>query len=178
MAVVSIRVSKIDPSGALKDSNADQREPNRISSSGRHGSDPFMLDQRSRSVFRVPRRTALDCNPNCNLQIRRLRRVVQGRLSLSVCWADIPHLSTSDRGCLAAWQQYWQQSPTARNVSDRCRLRPHDGHSRSLPCGPPPHPEPSRPGCGSCAPPLLPIGLTAADLFAGGEVSRADSRVR
>jgi hypothetical protein len=35
-----------------------------------------------------------------------------------------------------------------------------------------------RPGCGSCAPPLLPIGLTAADLFAGGKVSRADSRVR
>ena len=33
-----------------------------------------------------------------------------------------------------------------------------------------------RPGCGRCAPPLPPIGLTAAALFAGGEVSRADSR--
>ena len=43
--------------------------PNRISSSGRHGSAPFMLDQRTRSVRRVRRRTALDCNPNCNRQI-------------------------------------------------------------------------------------------------------------
>src|SRR5215472_16282632 len=34
------------------------------------------------------------------------------------------------------------------------------------------------PGCGPGAPPLSPIGLTAADLFAGGKVSRADSRVR
>jgi hypothetical protein len=33
-------------------------------------------------------------------------------------------------------------------------------------------------GCGPCVPPLPPIGLTAADLFAGGEVSSADSRVR
>ena len=41
-----------------------------------------------------------------------------------------------------------------------------------------PRPAPSKPGCGPCAPPLLPIGLTAADLFAGGEVSRADSCVR
>jgi hypothetical protein len=31
---------------------------------------------------------------------------------------------------------------------------------------------------GSCAPPLSPIGLTAADPFAGGEVSRAAWRVR
>jgi hypothetical protein len=43
------------------------QEPNRISSSGRHGLDPFMLDQRTRSVLRAPCRTALDCNPNCNL---------------------------------------------------------------------------------------------------------------
>jgi hypothetical protein len=34
------------------------------------------------------------------------------------------------------------------------------------------------PGCGSCVPPHLPIGLTAAALFTGGEESRADSRVR
>ena len=33
-------------------------------------------------------------------------------------------------------------------------------------------------GCGPCAPPLPSIGLTAAVLFAGGEVSSADSRVR
>jgi hypothetical protein len=33
-------------------------------------------------------------------------------------------------------------------------------------------------GCGPCAPPLSPIGLTAAVLFAGWEVSSADSRVR
>jgi hypothetical protein len=37
---------------------------------------------------------------------------------------------------------------------------------------------PSPLGCGPWAPPLPPIGLTAADPFAGGEVSRADSRVR
>jgi hypothetical protein len=37
---------------------------------------------------------------------------------------------------------------------------------------------PSSPGCGHCAPPLSPIGLTAADPFAGGKVSRAASRVR
>ena len=35
-----------------------------------------------------------------------------------------------------------------------------------------------RPGCGPWSPPLPPIGLTAAGLFAAGEVSRADSRVR
>jgi hypothetical protein len=43
--------------------------PNRISSSGRHGSDPFMLDQRTRSVRHESCRTALNCNPNCNRQI-------------------------------------------------------------------------------------------------------------
>jgi len=37
---------------------------------------------------------------------------------------------------------------------------------------------PSRSDCGPCAPPLPPIGLTAARLFAGGKVSRTDSRVR
>jgi hypothetical protein len=44
----------------------------RISSSGHHGPDPFMLDQRTRSVLRAPCRTALDCNPNCNLTDPRL----------------------------------------------------------------------------------------------------------
>ena len=43
MAVVSIRVSKLDSPGALKDSNADGREPNRISSSGHSRSDRFKL---------------------------------------------------------------------------------------------------------------------------------------
>ena len=33
-------------------------------------------------------------------------------------------------------------------------------------------------GRGTGTPPFPPIGLTAADLFAGGEGSRADSRVR
>jgi hypothetical protein len=46
--------------------------PNRISSSGHNGPDPFMLDQRIRSVLRAPYRTALDCNPNCNLTDPRL----------------------------------------------------------------------------------------------------------
>ena len=42
--------------------------------------------------------------------IRRLRQVLQGRLMPSVRWANIPQLSTLDRRCPAAWQQYWQQS--------------------------------------------------------------------
>ena len=37
---------------------------------------------------------------------------------------------------------------------------------------------PSPPGRGHCAPPPPPIGLTTVVLFAGGEVSSADSRVR
>ena len=48
--------------------------------------------------------------PSSNLQIRRLRQVVQDRPLRSVRWADIPQLSVSDRRCLAAWQQHWQQS--------------------------------------------------------------------
>ena len=46
-------------------------EPNRISSSGYGGSDWFRLDQRARSILRVRHRTALNCNPNCNLLTRR-----------------------------------------------------------------------------------------------------------
>jgi hypothetical protein len=45
-----------------------------------------------------------------NLLIRRLRHIVQDRPLRSVRWADIPQLSTPDRCCPAAWQQYWQQS--------------------------------------------------------------------
>src|SRR2546423_8107967 len=45
-----------------------------------------------------------------NLLIRRLGQAVQDRLLLSVRWADIPQLSTRDRRCPTAWQQYWQQS--------------------------------------------------------------------
>ena len=47
-------------------------DPNRISSSGRRGPDPFVLDQRTRSVLCAPCCTALDCNPNCNLTDPRL----------------------------------------------------------------------------------------------------------
>jgi len=66
MPVVSIRVSKIDPPGALKDSNADGREPNRISSSGRDCPDRFKLEQLRRPDFPERRGTAVNCNPNCN----------------------------------------------------------------------------------------------------------------
>ena len=82
----------------------------RISSSRRRGSDSFLLDRRTRSVLRVPHRTALNCNPNCNLQIRRSGHVVQSRPLWSVRWSDIPGLSAPGRRCLAAWQQVWQQS--------------------------------------------------------------------
>jgi hypothetical protein len=108
-----------------------------------------MLDQRTRSVLRVPRRTALDCNPNCNPQIRGSGHIVQDRPPWFVRWADTPELSVRVGRCPPAWQQCWQQSP---NVPG--------------------------PGCGPCAPPLPPIGLTAADPFAGGKVARVASRVR
>ena len=85
-------------------------KPNRISSSGRHGSDPFRLDQRARSVLRVPRRTALNCNPNCNPQIRSNGRTVQNRPALVTCWANVPGLSSSVDSWLQLWQQRWQQS--------------------------------------------------------------------
>jgi hypothetical protein len=43
-------------------------------------------------------------------QIRRNRHIVQERPLPSMRWADIPELSTRDRRCPRAWQQYWQQS--------------------------------------------------------------------
>src|SRR5271157_4340136 len=52
-------------------------------------------------------------------------------------------------------------------LAGSCRVRPTF-----------PAPGTFQPGRGSCAPPLPPIGLTAADLFAAGDGSRADSRVR
>jgi hypothetical protein len=66
MAVVSIRVSKIDSPGALKDQNADGREPNRISSSDGGRPDRFRLDQCPCPVLPGRRRTVVNCNPNCN----------------------------------------------------------------------------------------------------------------
>jgi hypothetical protein len=51
--------------------------PNRISSSGHDCSDRFKLDQPSRPVFPGWCRTVLNCNPNCNPQIRRSEQVVQ-----------------------------------------------------------------------------------------------------
>lgn len=61
-------------------------------------------------------------------------------------------------------------------------LRPvwalHDGYPSLLAAQDASAPGTFPPSCGPCPPPLSPIGLTAAGLFAGGEVSRADSRVR
>jgi hypothetical protein len=84
--------------------------PNRISSSGRHGSDPFMLDQHARPVLSARRRTALNCNP----QIRSSGQAVQVRPGVSALWADVPGLATCDRCRPAAWQQCWQQSSASR----------------------------------------------------------------
>jgi hypothetical protein len=92
------------------------RTRNRISSSGRHGSDSFRLDQRARPVPRVRRCTSLNCNPNCNPQIRRSGHVVQDRPSMLVGWADIPELSTCVGCCSAPWLQSWLQS--RRNGAD------------------------------------------------------------
>ena len=65
MTVVSIRVSKIDPPIA-QDSNVYGREPNRISSSGRGGSDRFRLDQCPRPGCPERYGTVWNCNLNCN----------------------------------------------------------------------------------------------------------------
>ena len=53
-------------------------------------------------------------------------------------WADIPQLSTRDRCCPAAWQQYWQQS--------------HPSHEASQEAYPPLPATPGtvQPGTGSC----------------------------
>src|SRR5262249_44702863 len=59
-----------------------------------------------------------------DLQIRRSGQVVQGRLSWSVRWADIPQLSNRYRGRPSAWQQYWQQSRRNRTYPDLVRARP------------------------------------------------------
>ena len=63
-----------------------------------------------------------------DLQIRRNRRIVQGCPLRSVRWVDIPQLSTGDRCCPAAWQQYWQQS--RRNGLDP---RPSAFQTRRIP---------------------------------------------
>jgi hypothetical protein len=86
------------------------------------------------------------------------------------------------RSKLAAPPGLWPRSQLARCASGRAGWRLSrgvaDGYRRSRRCAPHPRPAPSGPGCGLWSPPLPPIGLTAADLFAGGEVSRTDSRVR
>jgi hypothetical protein len=64
-----------------------------------------------------------------DLQIRRNRRIVQNRPLRFVRWADIPQLSTRDRCCPAAWQQYWQQS--RRNGLD---LRPSAFQAQRIGC--------------------------------------------
>jgi hypothetical protein len=47
-------------------------------------------------------------------QIRSSRHVVQDRPGVSTLWADVPDLSTRDRGRPAVWQQCWQQSSASR----------------------------------------------------------------
>jgi hypothetical protein len=64
---------------------------NRISSSGQGCPDRFKLDQSTRSVLRARRRTALNCNPNCNLQIRS-----------SMCGHPDPFRSVRDLGLVPA----------------------------------------------------------------------------
>jgi hypothetical protein len=117
---------------------------------------------------------------------------------MAVVRADIPGLSQRDGSCLPAWQQYWQQShrlgtsrrpsafqaghiPSWRESCERDALLPVAAACRwPLPLLSPAHRVRTlHPGPGLSAPrPSPPIGLTAADPFAGGEVSRADSRVR
>ena len=79
----------------------------RISSSRRRGSDSFLLDQRTPSVLRGLHRTALNCNPNCNFQIRRFLyrhpasfRSVRG---LGLVNARCPYGSGAPEDCPSAW---------------------------------------------------------------------------
>jgi hypothetical protein len=85
----------------------ERANPNRISSSRRRGSDSFLLDQRTPSVLRGLHRTALNCNPNCNLQIRRFLyrhpasfRSVRG---LGLVNARCPYGSGAPEDCPSAW---------------------------------------------------------------------------
>ena len=69
--------------------------------------------------------------------------------------------------------------PRPRATARTRRLRPcTDGYRPRPDPRPGSRPGTFSPGCGLCAPPLSPIGLTAADPFAGGKVSRVASRVR
>jgi hypothetical protein len=58
----------------------------------------------------LPRSCRRGLRSRHDLLIRSSRHIVQDHSSRSVPWADIPQLSTQDRRCPAAWQQYWQQS--------------------------------------------------------------------
>jgi hypothetical protein len=73
----------------------------RISSCGGHGSDRFRLAQRGQSVLPGRHRTALNCNPDCNLRSIGTGLVSQDRWLLVVGWADVPHRSAVVRwlGC-------------------------------------------------------------------------------
>jgi hypothetical protein len=53
-----------------------------------------------------------------DLQIRSSGQVVQDRPSLAVRWADFPESSVRVGRCLAAGQQYWQQSPGTLSAHD------------------------------------------------------------
>src|SRR5262249_53660781 len=77
-----------------------------------------------RERARRPEPPTLCVGPNPNLLIRRSGQVVQGRLSWSVRWADIPQLSNRYRGCPSAWQQYWQQPRGNGTEPDLARARP------------------------------------------------------
>ena len=69
--------------------------PNRISSSGRGGSDRFSLDQRPCSVLPGRHRTAVNCNLNCNpfaglgLVVIYALRVRQAGPRKSTPWIDL-----------------------------------------------------------------------------------------
>ena len=156
--------------------------PNRISSSGLSRPNRFKLDQRPRPVAVGQRCTTLNCNPNCNPQIRRSGWIVQDRLLWSLRRADIPQLSVRDASCPTAWQQCWLQSrrpgadprpsafqaghmPSWRGSCERCSLSPVAAGSRwpLLLLSPLLSSArrdrawlPSPPGCGPCAPPLPP----------------------
>jgi hypothetical protein len=103
----------------------------RISRSGRSGSDRFRLDQRAWSVPRGRRRTALTCNQNCNLQIRRSGQAVQDRPVRPVGWADIPRLSIRGRRCPPSWQQL--SAAVTPNGTRQSASRPSGGISGARP---------------------------------------------
>jgi len=96
-----------------------------------------------------------------------------GSGAVSRAWAAYTSGEASRHGYPSAEARADASSPAASDGSYPSREASHDAYPPV-----PAAPGPLRSGLAPGAPPLPPIGLTAAALFAAAEVSRLDSRVR